>query len=91
MNVWRLITHHSDAEGTLNWSLKNGRIAIGWGRAGDIRDYVSAREIVEAVREEYPGIQNAPVSGGQLWNFCHNLAKDDLVILSTGKYRAAVV
>lgn len=85
MNVWRLITHWDEPQAALNWSRINSRIAIGWGRAGDIRNYASAREIVEAVREEYPGIQNAPLSGGQLWNFCHILAEDDLVILSLGK------
>lgn len=29
--------------------------------------------------------------GTQLWNFCYILAAGDLVILSTGKYRALVV
>lgn len=93
MNVWRLITHWNKPEAVLDWSQKNGRIAIGWGRAGDLRgqNYTSARAIVAAVREEYPGLQNAPFSGVQLWNFCHTLAVDDLVILSTGKRRALVV
>ena len=85
MNVWRLITHWREPEAALKWSQQNGRIAVGWGRTGDIRNYTSAREIVGAVRNEYPGIQNAPLSGGQLWNFCHTLAQDDLVILSVGK------
>ncbi len=85
MNVWRLITHWNEPEAALNWSRINSRIAIGWGRTGDIRNYSSAREIVEAVHKEYPGIQNAPVSGRQLWDFCHTLAEDDLVILSVGK------
>lgn len=85
MNVWRLITHWREPEAVLKWSQQNGRIAMGWGRAGDIRNYASAREIVGAVRNEYPGIQNAPLSGGQLWNFCHTLTQDDLVILSLGK------
>ena len=85
MNVWRLITHWGEPEEVLKWSRENRRIAIGWNRAGDVRNYASPREIVEAVRHEYPALQNAPFSGGQLWNFCHTLAQDDLVILSVGK------
>jgi predicted Mrr-cat superfamily restriction endonuclease len=93
MNVWRLITHWNEPQEVLDWSRINSRIAIGWGRAGDIRDYTSAREIVGAVRNEYPTNQNVPFSGGQLWNFCHTLTQDDLVILSLGKSggRALVV
>ncbi len=90
MNVWRLITHWDKPDEVLQWSLKNHRIAIGWGNAGDIRNFAGPRAIVDKVQMEYPGIQNAPFSGGQLWNFCHTLAKDDLIILSTGKYRATV-
>ena len=61
MNVWRLITHHTDPEHTLQWTKKTGRIAIGWGRIGDIKKqgYASAQKISRSITAHY-----APFSRG---------------------------
>ena len=93
MNVWRLITHHEMPEDMLRWSRDSGRIAIGWGKVGHLRKraYRSPAEIVGAIRSCYPGLQNAPNGGRCLWEFCHEMHPDDLVILSTGARRAAVM
>lgn len=93
MEVWRLATHHEDPEAVADWSRKSGRIALGWGFLGDLREkeYASPKEISRAVRELAPALHNAPVSGIQLWNFRYTMKPGDLVILSTGKYRAFVM
>jgi hypothetical protein len=93
MNVWRLATHHADPEAVVDWSQLTGRIAIGWGKVGNIREkgYTSTNEIAKTTRLLYPGLHNAPFSGVQLWNFYYTMKPDDLVILSTGKYRALVM
>lgn len=86
MKVWRLITHHADPGGALDWCWRNRRIAIGWGQIGniDVEGYNSASEIADAITQHYP---NDAGSGGgpSLWNFYKKMQKDDLVILSTGR------
>ena len=91
--VWRLITHHIDPEHTLEWSKKTGRLAIGWGRIGDIeaKGYTSPDSISDAINKFYPGIGNAPQGGRCLYNFCYHMQPGDLVILSTGSRRALVM
>src|SRR6266404_6663585 len=87
MNVWRLITHHKDKDAALFWSRQNGRIAIGWGAIGSIRDmgYGSADEITAAIRKEYPDQRNPHLGGSSLWDFCARMQEDDLVILRASK------
>jgi len=50
-NVWRLIAHHEDRDAAIRWSLKNERIAIGWGGIGDLGSGVfnSAADIQDAI------------------------------------------
>ncbi len=93
LDVWRLMAHHIDSEAVVDWSRENGRIAIGWGLVGNIvgQGYSSPKEIAQATRIHYPYIHNAPLSGVQLWNFCHTIKPKDLVIVSTGKRRALVM
>lgn len=93
MNVWRLITHHKDKAAALFWSRQNGRIAIGWGAVGNIRDmgYGSADDITAAIRREYPESDNPHLGGSSLWDFYAQMQKDDLVILSASKPRVLVV
>ena len=68
MNVWRLITHHKDKDAALFWSRQNGRIAIGWGAIGNIRDmgYSSANDITAAIRAAYPESDNPHLGGASL-------------------------
>lgn len=92
VTVWRLIAHHKDAEWAITWSRQNERIAVGWGRIGDIRQqgYRSAAEIGAAIRREYPGLGNSGLGGPSLWNFYAEMDLGDLVILGYKGRRAAV-
>jgi len=93
IRVWRLITHHEDKEGALFWTRQQGRIAIGWGRIGNMRDlkYSSADEITEAIKTKYSLFPNPHLGGASLWNFYTVIEKQDLVILSARKPRELVV
>ena len=89
MVVWRLVTHHKDPERLLAWAKSEGRIAVGWNGLGDLRDYGSEEEIRRAVRET--GNRNWPFSGRQLLGFRDEMNVSDLVILSAGGVRRAVM
>ena len=89
--VWRLVTHHAHAERMLLWSQNNDQIAIGWDAGGDLSGFTSAAQISAAVALHLPNNRNKGVSGPQLWKFVHELKVGDLVILSTGKRRGAVM
>jgi predicted Mrr-cat superfamily restriction endonuclease len=93
VRVWRLITHHTDKDAALFWTKQHQRIAIGWGKTGDIRahNYNSADEITTAVKREYIGFHNAHVGGNSLWNLYSRMQEGDLVILSAEKPRVLVV
>lgn len=86
MNVWRLITHHEQPEEVLEWSRKNGRIAAGWGRVGDLSKgtYTSPGDIARAIRQFHPKRDNAHLGGPSLWHFYQDMEIGDLVILSLG-------
>jgi predicted Mrr-cat superfamily restriction endonuclease len=88
MNVWRLvITHKSDPKPMLEWAKKNGRIAIGWGLIGSIKDnrYYSPQDISDAIKKYYPGLSNAGHGGASLYSFYCNVQYGDLVILTKVK------
>jgi predicted Mrr-cat superfamily restriction endonuclease len=94
MNVWRMFTHDADRDGAIAWIRRSGRIAIGWGRIGDVRKYRSQWEIKEAIRDNYPVPpyrNNAHLGAPSLWSFCHEIQKGDLVILSGSTPRTLVV
>ncbi len=93
MNVWRLITHHKDRDSALFWSRQNGRIAIGWGAIGNIRDegYDSADDITAAIRRRYPEQRNPHLGGSSLWDFYARMQENDLVILRASKARDLAV
>jgi hypothetical protein len=93
VNVWRLIPHHADKDLALAWSRYNRRIAIGWGRVGDIKErgYRTSAEIGAAIRKYYPELHNSGLGGPSLWNFYAEMQKGDLVILSASKPRELVV
>lgn len=94
MNIWRMKTHHIDPEGAVAWSRKHGRIAIGWGRIGDVTEFQTQVDIREAIRSCYPTPQysnNAHLGAPSLWDLCHTMQKGDLVILSGRAPRELVV
>ena len=94
MNVWKMIAHHADRDSATAWTRQNERIAIGWGSIGDLLQYRSVAEISAAIRENYPippYKRNAHLGAPSLWDFCHTVQKDDLVILKGGKTGSVVV
>ena len=94
MNVWRLIiTHERDPAPMLRWAMKSGCLAIGWGLIGSITDnrYYSSQDISNAIRENYPHLNNAGHGGASLYNFCYKVHPGDLVILSKNGKRYVVM
>jgi predicted Mrr-cat superfamily restriction endonuclease len=93
INVWRLITHHEDPEGMLHWAKKTGRLAIGWGHIGNIKDngYTSPGDISTAIKEYYPELHNAGHGGGSLYHFCYIVQPGDLAILGKNGKRYLVM
>ena len=91
MNIWRLVTHHADPERALNWARQSGRVAIGWGAIGDLRQYASSQDISRAISRHYPTLRNQGSGGVCLDNFCYAMRPGDLVILSAGGVRAATM
>jgi len=99
VTVWRLVTHHTNgengekypqwAEEAYQWCLEEKRIALGWGETGDVRGFESPEAVVEFGRSgPYASLHNVGQCGRQLWSLCHEMQVGDLVILSTGEYRA---
>lgn len=93
MNVWRLIANREDSARGITWVREHGRIAIGGGLIGDIRErgYGSAQEIKAALKIAYPGIQNAGSGCQFLWNIARVMQPGDLVILTGSRPRELVV
>lgn len=93
MNVWRLMTHHEDTEAALRWTRLNNRIAMGWGRTGDIvkEDFRSPQTISARISSMNHISQNAGQGGVCLWNFAYEMRENDLVILATKRGRVLVV
>ena len=87
VNVWRLMAQDDENYqlAMIQWAIAIGRIAIGWGRIGNLSQYASSQKIVEAICREYPGLpkSNKQRSGDQLWNFYRMMQCGDLVILKT--------
>lgn len=94
MNVWRLITHHEPEhkDDVLRWTRTHQRMAIGWGKIGNLAaaNHMSWETVRDAIKERY-GLPNAPAGGHSLWDFYHSMQERDLVILSTGGRRKAVM
>lgn len=93
MNIWRLITHHEEPDLALAWTRHCGRIAIGWGKIGNLRQRQcnSAQDIGSYIRQSYPELSNSGADGSTVWSFNAEMQKGDLVILSGSRPRQAVV
>jgi predicted Mrr-cat superfamily restriction endonuclease len=94
MHVWRLIiTHHSDPEPMLRWVKNTGRLAIGWGNIGNINKnrYFSPQDISDAIKLNYPRLNNAGHGGASLYHFCYNVQRGDLVIINKSGKRYLVM
>lgn len=88
MTIWKMIAHHTDRATATEWTRKHRRIAIGWGKIGDLAAYNSIDEIKAAIKEEYPVPEyknNAGNGGPSLWDFANTMKKGDLVIVSGAK------
>jgi hypothetical protein len=93
VNVWRLVAHHEDPKGAIEWSIATGKVAVGWGSAGDLRDLApsSGTDISHTLPSVYPDLQNAHLGGPSLWNFFKLMKIGDLAIVSGGGARSHVV
>jgi predicted Mrr-cat superfamily restriction endonuclease len=94
MTIWKMIAHHNDRDSATAWTRKNGRIAIGWGRVGDISKYRSSAEIRTAIRDHYPAPpnkRNAHLGAPSLWEFYQGIQKEDFIIVKGGKWGSLVV
>jgi predicted Mrr-cat superfamily restriction endonuclease len=94
--VWRLLIDNPDD--TLAWMASSGRIAIGWGEIGDIRQLGTPDAIAAAIRERnesHPDHAGKPAANVQhgtnsLHDFCYQMRAGDLVIVSDGSHRRSV-
>ena len=92
--VWRLLMDES----ALPWLSDNGRLAIGWGEIGDIRQFGTFEGLAGAIRErntdhpDHAGRPEANVLHGShsLSDFCYAMRPGDLVIVSAGSRRRGV-
>jgi 5-methylcytosine-specific restriction endonuclease McrA len=93
MKIWRLIAHHKASNPAIAWSIASGRIAIGWGEVGDLRDLqcASARDIRSRIKAKYATDKNAHTGGPSLWNFYEEMNAGDLVIVVGKRGRSHVV
>jgi len=92
MRVWRIVAHNKDPEAAISWSLKTGRIALGWGDIDDLRklDHVTERVIRGLLEREYPDVNNRPHGVRSLLKFW-NMKIGDLAIVGAGKGRRSHV
>lgn len=93
MQVWRLIAHHEDADRAILWSKQMSRIAIGWGKIGDLRKVgpESAEYLSSLIRVAYPKLDNAHLGGPSLFRFHEQMRIGDLVIVGDGRRRRLVM
>ena len=98
MTLWKLALHHEQKrkKKMLDWSLREGRIALGWGKVGNIPQYDSWQEIRTAIRQidDYrTGLHpsNWIAGGHSLWSFYNEMKKGDLVILVGANSRRELV
>lgn len=93
MAIWRLIAHHDDPNTQIRAFSRLGCIAIGWSGVGDLATVrpASAADITPLVRAAHSHLENAHLGGPSLWRFYEEMEIDDLVIISDGKRRRAVM
>lgn len=74
------------------YDLANNTIAIGWTELGDVSAYDKPR-LRSAVEEKYPNATKASktMSTKMMWQFYHEIRKDDTVISRRGRKQIAAV
>lgn len=84
MRIWRMMAHHERGESAARWSEERGRLAIGWGKTGDLRQAWcrSPRDISARIKQAYPTHRNRPDGAPSLWNFVHEVDVGDRVIVA---------
>ncbi|HXT01873.1 MAG TPA: hypothetical protein VN915_14455 [Elusimicrobiota bacterium] len=89
--VWRLIAHHEDSDLAIRRCKENSKIAIGWGKIGDLLKHsADVASIGESIRDTYPTLSNSANGAPSLFRFAHHLRKGDLIIISDGSRRREV-
>jgi hypothetical protein len=93
MKVWKLVAHHEEPARMSAWAEEQGRVAVGWGRIGDLREgeLSGAKDISRRIAAEYPELNNAHTGGPSLWNFFQGMSEGDLVLLAGGGQRFGVL
>ena len=89
-----MIAHHTDRGAAVDWTRANRRIAIGWGKIGDIARFHSQGAVKAAIKNAYPVPpykNNAHLGAPSLWDFRNHMKRGDLVILSGRVSRELVV
>lgn len=92
--VWRLMAHHADPEYAVERTRERGRIAMGWGRIGDLSRLLpsGAREVSRLIAKSYAGVMSNAITGGpSVWNIYKLIKPKDLVILAAPRNRLLVV
>ena len=92
--VWRLLMD----EAALPWVAANGRMAIGWGEIGDIRQLGTFDAIAGAICERnanHPDHERRPEANVQhgahsLHDFCYAMQTGDWVLVSDRSRRRGV-
>ena len=93
MKVWRMIAHHEKPELAIRLAQKEGKLRMGWGRIGDLskRQILVPNDITRLIQEYYPDSTNFAHGGASLYGFAKDMEIGDLVIVSTGRRRDAVM
>lgn len=92
--VWRLMAHHADPGYAVEQTRERGRIAMEWGRIGNLSRLSpsDAREITRLIAERYAGVMtNAMTGGPSVWNMYKRIKPGHLVILAAPRRRLLVV
>jgi len=91
MAVWcvRSTIRTSDQD---EFAFENGIIFIGWEEIPDLSKIKSKEEIIDLYIKQFPrALEGMVVKSGILWNFSHNIKRNDIVVFSlSNKSRVAV-
>jgi len=85
--IWKLQTADKN---TLTTVRESGRIGLPW-QSGDVQSLSSPKAIATQTQQQNPTLQNTDAIGVQLWDFCHVMAPDDLIILEDKTGNSTVV
>ena len=73
-------------------AFENGIISIGWEEIPNLSNIKSKEELIALYKKHFPwASEGAVVKSGPLWNFSHNIKRNDIVVFSlSNKSKVAV-